>query len=172
MWYLYNDKYRPCSRLKYGLDVMFKFFMHRAAYCRLDIVPLLLRQRNPCFSLLFSVSLATQPFNNISPNFTRSFACSASLVHKLRMCCICTPFALLIQFLLLLLPRLSMIFAADATSEHQPIRHINIGIASQWCNSRSSDRSAKSPSPGCLPFSIFHFTPRYARSPYIFFARA
>lgn len=86
--YSCNDKYLNLVVVRYA-TVMLKFFMHRAAYCRVA-VQLQLRRRNPRFSL-FSTSLATRPFNNISPNFTRSFACSTSLVHKLRMCCILCP---------------------------------------------------------------------------------
>jgi len=130
---------------------------YRAAYCRFDYISIATAaMKLRLFSSLYPWSLHNRSIISlpILPDLSR--VRSASLAHKLRMCCILVPFALLIQ--LLLLPRLSMIFAA--TSEHQPIRHINIGIASQWCNSRSSDRSAKSSSLGCLLF--FHFPFRSA----------
>jgi len=112
------------------------------------IVSLQLRQRNPHFSL-FSVFLATQPFNNISPNFTSSFACSASLVHKdvLHPCLLRSSCSFFFYC------RDSMIFAADAMSEHQS----DISILELHLNDVTLVSLIALPSPpssGCLSFSI------------------
>lgn len=51
--------------------------------------------RNPFFFLSFSPRASRRrPFNDIPPNFTRSFTCFASLVHKLRTCYIFFPLPL------------------------------------------------------------------------------
>lgn len=75
-------------------DVILQFFMHAGltvgSIYAVQLQLQRMRRQNPFFSLvpLLPVFFTAKPFNNISLNFTRSFACSASLVHKLRACCI------------------------------------------------------------------------------------
>lgn len=132
--------------------------------------------RNPFFFLSFSPRGASRrrPFNDIPPNFTRSFTCFASLVHKLRTCYIFSLF-LSSSLVLFIVPAFSFLPRLYDLRYRVTLRRStsqsDISILKLHLNDAIPCVSLIAPSSYplstvCLRFfSIFHFISRCARSP-------